>query len=49
VCGFVLAAFFSFVLEDGADHHGRRFTWWAVMRRPPLHEPDESGEPAHAE
>jgi SSS family solute:Na+ symporter len=32
--GFSLAAVASFVLEDDQDHHGRRFTWREVMKRP---------------
>jgi SSS family solute:Na+ symporter len=32
--GFVFSAILSTVLESGEDHHGRRFTWWAVMKRP---------------
>lgn len=39
--GFALAAVLSLVLENGDDHHGSRFTWWAVMKRPlPEHTAD---------
>lgn len=36
VFGLMTAAIFSFVCESGGDHPGRRFTWWAIMKRPLL-------------
>jgi SSS family solute:Na+ symporter len=32
--GVAFAALLSLALDNGGDHHGRRFTWWAVMQRP---------------
>jgi SSS family solute:Na+ symporter len=32
-----LAVILSFVVETGDSHHGERFTWYAVMRRPVPH------------
>jgi Na+/proline symporter len=40
--GFVLAALLSLVLEKGDEHHGLRFTWWAVMQRPLPEHPADS-------
>ncbi len=31
--GFALAAVLALLLEDGADHPGRNYTWWSVMGR----------------
>jgi hypothetical protein len=41
--GFAAAAVLAVVLDSGADHPGRRFTWRAVMQRPPL---DHDREPS---
>ncbi len=30
---FILAWILSFILETNPDHPGRKYTWWAVMRR----------------
>ncbi len=37
--GFVTAWILSYVLDDGADHPGRAYTWRAVMKRPVPSEP----------
>lgn len=39
VLGVCLGAFFS-LFESSGDHPGRKFTWWATMRRPVLEESD---------
>jgi SSS family solute:Na+ symporter len=38
LCGVTSGFVLSLILDNGGDHPGRRFTWWAVMRRPSLHQ-----------
>jgi Na+/proline symporter len=33
VSGLALAVVLSLLIENGGDHPGRRYTWWAVMQR----------------
>jgi SSS family solute:Na+ symporter len=34
VSGLVFAVVLSLLFEKGSDHPGRRYTWWAIMKRP---------------
>jgi SSS family solute:Na+ symporter len=44
VSGVVFAIILSLLIEKGGDHPGRKFTWWAVMKRPvPAPQPASEG------
>jgi SSS family solute:Na+ symporter len=34
VSGLLFGIVFSLLFENGGDHPGRQYTWWAVMKRP---------------